>query len=253
MIDAIAIVRQRILSVWNGWYPPGPWRFIENETRLRAQLIDLYYNDLSLLEGPPIGLQSSTFINNGSLPATQRFTVSKTTEDAFTWTLSETLSASMSLSVKIPFVGSAETSFALDVSSTQGQTKSVARTWEYSAEIPVPPHTTVETQFSIFEGVTDTPFQADYKVIGPYAVVNPNGSTNAYPLDASDFNNNRVKAHGVFKGVQGTRYVVVVNEVTAERALGGQILKSHIVDIGQIEDGKTVSFLNTIKSLSEAN
>lgn len=160
MKNAIDIIKKQI----QGSYPDNKFRFERFDVTLEMRGIE--YQDLDVKDQKPISLQSSIFTNDTSVQDEQEFTVDKTTSDSFSWSLTEGLEVGTEFEVKIPFVGDSKTSVKLNFSSTQSQSSSVERHWGYSAKIPVPPHSQIETIFSVLEGKIDTPFTATFQVRG---------------------------------------------------------------------------------------
>jgi hypothetical protein len=160
MQDPIEIIKKQI----QGSYPDNKFRFDKFDVQL--SLLSMLYDDLDVKGQHPIAVQRSIFTNETDVQDSQTFTVDKTTTDSFTWSLTEALKISTKFKVQIPFVGDSESSVELSFSSTQSQTTSVARHWGYSAQIPVPPHSQIETTFSVLEGKISTPFTARFQVRG---------------------------------------------------------------------------------------
>ncbi len=160
MQDPIQIIKKQI----QGSYPDNKFRFDKFDVQL--SLLSMLYDDLDVKNQHPVSLQRSVFTNDTNVQASQTFTVDKTTSDSFTWSVTEGLKISTKFKVQIPFVGDSENTMELSFSSTQSQTTSVSRHWGYSAQIPVPPHSKIETTFSILEGNINTRFTARFQVRG---------------------------------------------------------------------------------------
>lgn len=160
MKNAMDIIKKQI----QGSYPDNKFTFTKLDVNL--ELRDLSYADLDVKDQIPVSIQSSLFENGTSVEDSQTFTVDKSTSDSFTWSITEAIEVSSEFSVKIPFVGDSKTTVKLNFSSTQGQTTSVDRHWGYSAQIPVPPNTSVTTTFSVLEGKINTPFTATFQIRG---------------------------------------------------------------------------------------
>jgi Clostridium epsilon toxin ETX/Bacillus mosquitocidal toxin MTX2 len=158
--DPIEIIKKQI----QGTYPDSKFRFDRFDVQL--SLLSMLYDDLDVKSQHPIALQRSVFTNDTGVQNSQTFTVDKTTSDSFTWSLTEALKVSSKFKVGIPFVGDSETTVELSFESTQSQTTSVSRHWGYSAQVQVPPHSKIETSFSILEGNIDTAFTARFQVRG---------------------------------------------------------------------------------------
>lgn len=160
MKNALDIIKKQI----QGNYPDNKFRFEKFDVTLQLQGME--YQDLDVKDQRPISLQSSIFTNDTNVQDEQTFSVDKTTSDSFTWSLTEGLEVGTEFEVKIPFIGDSKTSVKINFSSTQSQTSSVERHWGYSANIPVPAHSKIETTFSVLEGKIDTPFTATFQVRG---------------------------------------------------------------------------------------
>jgi hypothetical protein len=218
MKNAIDIIKKQI----QGSYPNNKFRFDKFDVKL--QLRDLSYQDLDVRNQQPISLQSSVFTNGTSVEDEQTFTVDKTTADSFTWSITEGIEVGSEFEVKVPFVGDAKSSIKLNFSSTQGQTTSVERHWGYSAKIPVPPHTKVQTTFSVLEGEINTPFTATFQVRGymkiSFDISDPGQKPDWRYCDGeisemikggycvSDPETFEASTTGVFSGVAATTYIV---------------------------------------------
>lgn len=223
MDDPMDIIKRQI----QGAYPDDKFWFQEWDVEL--SLFSLTYSDLNVKNQKPVGLQQSIFTNDTPVPDTQTFVVDKTTSDSFTWSVTEGLKISSKFKVGIPFVGDSETTVELSFSSTQGQTTSVTRHWGYSAQIPVPANSKIETTFSVLEGVIDTSFTAVFQVRGQMRI-NFDISQPGQPADwrtcggdiadmiahgycVSDPTKFQCHTSGQFKGVAATTYVVHTKSV----------------------------------------
>lgn len=229
MKNAIDIIKKQI----QGSYPDNKFRFAKFD--VQVQLKDLSYQDLDVRNQRPISLQSSLFTNGTSVQDQQTFSVDKTTSDSFTWSITEGIEVGSEFEVKVPFIGDAKSSIKLNFSSTQGQTTSVERRWSYSAQIPVPPHSKIETIFSVLEGNVDTPFTATFQVRGymrvEFDVSSPGGKPDWRYCEGeianmirdgycvSDPKTFECSTTGVFTGVAATTYVVETKSIDGKTTL----------------------------------
>jgi len=245
MKKAIDIIKKQI----QGSYPDNKFRFDKFDVQL--QLRDMSYADLDVQNQRPVSLQSSTFTNGTSVQDEQTFSVDKTTSDSFTWSITEGIEVGSEFMVKVPFVGDAKSSIKLNFSSTQGQTTSVERHWGYSAQIPVPPHSKIETIFSVLEGKIDTPFTATFQVRGymkiSFDISNPGQKADWRYCEGeisemikggycvSNPKTFECSTTGVFTGVAATTYIVetktldgkTLQTVRGENTWDPQPLKAH--------------------------
>ncbi len=226
MENAIEIIKKQI----QGTYPDNKFRFDTFDVQL--ELKGLEYNDLDIKNQNPVSLQSSIFTNDTSVQDEQTFSVDKTTSDSFTWSLTEGIEVGAEFEVSIPFIGDAKTSVKLNFSSTQSQTTSVERHWGYSALIPVPPYSKVETTFSVLEGQINTPFTATFQIRGfikiSFDVSNPGEKADwrycegeiSQMLQGGYCISNpatfECSTSGIFKGVAATTYIVHTKPIDGE-------------------------------------
>jgi hypothetical protein len=160
MKKAIDIIKKQI----QGNYPDSKWQFRKFDVHI--ELFEMAYRDLNVEDPRPIALQSSLFVNDTGETAEQTFSVDKTTSDSFAWSLTEGIEVGSEVTVKVPLIADAKASMKLKFESTQTQSTSVDRHWGYSAKIPIPPHSKLETTFSVLEGVVNTPFTATFQARG---------------------------------------------------------------------------------------
>lgn len=226
MKNAIDIIKKQI----QGNYPDKKFRFDKFDVKLELKGIE--YHDLDVKDQKPIGVQTSIFTNDTNVEDQQTFVVDKTTSDSFTWSLTEGLEVGTEFEVKVPFIGDSKSSIKLNFSSTQSQTTSVERHWGYSALIPVPAHSKIETSFSVLEGKIDTPFTATFQVRG-YMKISFDISGPGQKADwrycqgeisemirggycVSDPKTFECNTSGVFNGIAATTYVVHTKPVGGE-------------------------------------
>jgi hypothetical protein len=227
--NAIDIIKKQI----QGNYPDNKFRFAKFD--VKVELRDMSYQNLNVGDQHPVSLQSSIFSNGTSVQDTQTFKVDKTTSDSFTWSITEGIEVGSEFEVKVPFIGDAKSSIKLNFSSTQSQTTSVERHWGYEAQIPVPPHSKVETTFSVLEGQIDTPFTATFQVRG-YMKIEFDVSSPGQKPDwrycegqiedmirggycVSNPKTFECSTTGTFKGVAATTYVVETKNVDTGETL----------------------------------
>jgi len=226
MKNAIDIIKKQI----QGGYPDNKFQFNKFDVNLEMKGIE--YQDLDVRDQKPISLQSSIFTNDTNVQDEQEFSVDKTTSDSFAWSLTEGLEVGTQFQVKIPFVGDSKTSVKINFSSTQSQTASVERHWGYSANIPVPAHSKIETIFSVLEGKIDTPFTATFQVRGymkiSFDISNPGQKPDWRYCEGEisemikggycvpDPKTFECSTSGVFTGVAATTYVVHTKTIDGE-------------------------------------
>jgi hypothetical protein len=242
--NPIDIIKKQI----QGNYPNDKFRFKKFDVIL--ELRDVTYKDLVPADLYAVAIQTSIFENKTNVEDEQTFSVSKSTSQTAEWSITEGLEIATQFEVKVPFIGSGSTTATLSLQSTQTQSKTETRQWDYSARIPVPAHTTVETTFSVLEGKINTPFTATIQARG-YMWIEFNISQPGQPADwrycdgeiaqmialgycVSNPKTFEASASGIFTGVEATTYkvttkiidaqgkVVDVKEVVFQRLTGGE-------------------------------
>lgn len=247
MIDPAMIIQNNIRRRWaSGTRPITEITFTTIE--LQYSVVEVVYDTLAMINLPPLSLQSSSFKNDTDAQSKQTFAVNKQTSDSFTWSITEALSISYEYSVKVPLIGDSTWKFNLSLSSTQAQTTSVTRQWTYSAEVPIPPRSTVETSFLVQEGRVSTPFKMTLQAHGKIMMtfnLNPAGQPpdwRVYGGDIDDLLSRgtislgeiHVNLTGVFTGISGNNY----NVETHQRVASGQLVTT-MLDFGFHSDVAT--------------
>jgi len=223
MKNAIEIIKKQI----QGNYPDNKFKFVKFDVQLELKSVE--YTDLDVKNQKQVSIQSSMFTNESSVEDEQTFNVDKTTSDSFSWSLTEGLEVGAEFQLNVPFIGDAKTTVKINFSSTQSQTTSVERHWGYSANIPVPAHSTIETTFSVLEGEINTSFTATFQIRGyihiEFDISKPGQSADwkkcegeiadmiKFGVCVSDPKTFECSTSGVFSGVAATTYVVNVKPV----------------------------------------
>jgi Clostridium epsilon toxin ETX/Bacillus mosquitocidal toxin MTX2 len=223
MADVIQVIGDRV-KYWAQINNPsdGPGTFRKDKSNLRAEFKTLQYGNLYPHNFRPVTLQTSTYINRGSLPNKQTFSVDKKTTSTFSYTFKESIETKLTSKINIPIVGEGGLELTLNFESTQSQTTEDARTWTYSTEINIAPHKRVETSFIVEEGQYDVPFTAKVQVRGlvyiEFKQTNKHFAREISRLMELGWNPTTFDydVTGIFEAVHGAKYIVTVDEFDLE-------------------------------------
>lgn len=194
----------------------GKAKYVASKSKLHVE-VSMKYGEIKPSELIPKVVDKSEWINNSSVQDTQVFTVDKTTTDSFTWTIKEGIKVGAKFDAKIPFVGDAEASVEINLEATQAGTHSEQKKWSYSANIPVPPHKKIITEFLVNEATYSIPFTAVAKVRGTIFIQFDKKECK-YTIDELIIDDGwtpsgfEVKTTGTLAAVMGEYFVVKVNE-----------------------------------------
>jgi hypothetical protein len=118
-----------------------------------------------------------TLTNNGSERPKTTIKRSEKKSDTFSWSITEGIKVGQSVTAKAGVnieaisAGVEETtSFEFNLSSTQGQSKTVERTWEVDQEITQAPHANTEISWLLDRNKADGTFNADIIISGSVAI-----------------------------------------------------------------------------------
>lgn len=236
MIDPFAVVGDRV-RYWTEINNPnaGKGTYIPSKSKMRIQSQALIFGEVLPGEITPNSIYRASWENNTSVQNTQTFTVSETTTDTYTWSLTAGMKVSTSFSAEVPFVGGIDNSIEMSTSTTETQTQSTARTWSYATQIFVPPHSKIVSSFIVNEATYNVPFTAKVTVRGLVYIQFPNNRYFAEEIDVlineagwapSTFN---VNTTGTLEGVVGESFTVRTDEYALD---GTQREMGKVVDRG---------------------
>lgn len=183
---------QQITDAWGNWmngqYPGGGIRFTESTNYGNQSYLDQYhqyqtsatYQSMTYdphAPAPIPGTASSvvTSYNNGS-SVSQSYTYQQTltTEQSFTWSITESLSVGIEISAtegvpEVAQVGEKVTT-TLSFSSTQGATSTTTQSWSVSQPIIAPPNSHVDATMVVTTQQYNINWTATCKLAGSVAI-----------------------------------------------------------------------------------
>jgi hypothetical protein len=246
-LDPIDVVGDRIRFWTEHNYPDaGRGAFVRDKSDLRIAQTEMTYGQILTQSVSPEEVDSGVYENNSSAQDSQTFTVNKSTTNSFTWSMKEGVKAGAKFEAKIPFIGEADTTVELNLEATQAGTTTTAKSWTYSAAIPVPPHKRIKTSFIVNQAKYSVPFTVVARVRGGAMIQMANGTGGK--LDIDDLINKGwnpwefdVQDTGTLAASLGQNYLVRVDEsdLLAQEALAGR--RSYVFDSGIMRDGELVS------------
>jgi len=119
------------------------------------------YFNIQQTPAPPFVFTS--YFNNNSTETDQiQFSRSETTSNSYSWSITESVTVGVTISVEAGIPGICEAndqfSMSLDMSSTQTQTGTDTKSWSVEETINVPPHSTIRVDILVGAGQ----FSADF-------------------------------------------------------------------------------------------
>jgi Clostridium epsilon toxin ETX/Bacillus mosquitocidal toxin MTX2 len=242
-LDPIAIVGDRI-RFWNAHNFPGhgTGTFKLDKSHMVIASNEMTYGQVLPQTVTPEELDSAAWENNSSAQDSMTFTVNKSTTNSFSWSMKEGIKAGAKFKAKVPFVGESEITVELNLEATQAGTNTTAKSWTYSAQIPVPPHKRIKASFIVNQAKYSVPFTVVARVRGicytEFDNINflqdINSLIKDYQWNTDTFD---VQSTGTLDALFGQNFFVRVDETD----LVGAGRRSYVLDSGIMRDGKLVS------------
>jgi len=105
------------------------------------------------------------FDNYLNISQNSQFSRSESTSNTYSWTFSQTVEDSMSVSVTVPIPDICEIhdsfSASISMTTTDTQTKSDSKNWSVSESITIPPRSTIKVQMEVNTQTYQIPYTAD--------------------------------------------------------------------------------------------
>ncbi|MBJ6110772.1 ETX/MTX2 family pore-forming toxin [Hymenobacter sp. BT523] len=183
---------QQITDAWGNWYSSqhgtscrftastnyGSQSFLDNyhQYQTNVQVQDIVYTSNT----PPVGgseVAYQLWYDNGtSVQQQNTFQETQTSQQSFTWSITESLSVGIEISATegVPAVASSsqKVTVTLGLSSTQGQTKTNTQTWSVNSPINVPANSSVKADMVISTQSYDVNFTQAVLLQGSVAIWN---------------------------------------------------------------------------------
>jgi hypothetical protein len=203
---------------------PATWYFFPE---LQQNLQEIKFNPIPPTTKPE-GIYEMSWVNDTSVPETQRFNGSETVTETHTWNVTKSIHTGIqtTFQVGVPILaGGISVNISLNLSSTESQTKTTTKTWGWDMNVTIPAHKRVTATAVLQQAMYDTPFYVKLRVSGytelnsfvevgfgkrfPIGWLFGEGAPGVKVIGPSEI---EVETSGRFQAVQGVKLTVETHE-----------------------------------------